>query len=195
VQRRKKDRWLILALVAPLGLLTVSYYLGWLGADAIGAFTRWTGRVALLLLLLSLVPTALRSLKLGRGAVRWRRVLGLSAFAYAVGHLAVYSVLDYGLDIGLLVASILRSRFIWIGALALLILVPLAVTSTSRWQRRLGKRWRRLHRFTYASALLACLHYLYRFKEIRALPVVALALLGVLLVARIPGWLRRSRAS
>jgi len=118
--------------------------------------------------------------------------IGIRVCAWA---LVVYSVLDYRLDIGLLVISVGRSRFIWIGALAFLILLPLAVTSTNRWQLWLGPWWGRLHRLGYASALLACLHYLFRYKEIRTLPLLALALLSALLIVRITRWVRRSFAS
>ena len=174
------------AALTPLVVLVWMYWQGQLGPDPIGEAIRRSGRYALILLLLSLVPTALRLVTGYRGALRVRRALGLYAFMYAGLHFLAFAGLDYGFELDLLLQAMFEGRRIPVGAAALALLIPLAVTSTTGWIKRLGKNWRRLHRLVYLAAGLAVLHYVWTFKETRTAPIVAGAVLLVLLVVRIP---------
>lgn len=174
------------AALIPLIALGWKYWQGQLGPDPVGEAVRRSGRYALILLLLSLVPTALRLVTGYRGALRVRRALGLYSFMYASLHFLVFAGLDYGFEFDLILQAMFEGRRIPVGAAALALLIPLAITSTTGWIKRLGKNWRRLHRLVYLAAGLAVLHYVWTFKELRAAPIVAGAALLVLLVARIP---------
>lgn len=133
---------------------------GGLGFNPVDTVVRTTGKAALALLVASLCCTPLYRVFGLRSALTVRRGLGLWAFAYAVGHLAAFAGLDYGFDVGFIVADGLPKKpYIVVGALALGCLLPLAATSTRRWQRRLGRRWTRLHRLVYPAAVLAAVHF------------------------------------
>jgi len=187
---RRYLRWLrVLIHVGALAPLAVLGWMAWrdqLGPVPVAAATRLLGRYALTLLLLSLVPTAVRILT-GFGAlVRFRRTLGLYAFLYALLHFLAFAGLDYGFDLSLLVTVISESSREIVGLGALLILGVLAVTSLRSLVRRLGRYWRPLHRLVYAAAALVVLHYVWNYKELRAWPTAAGAVLLLLLVVRLP---------
>jgi sulfoxide reductase heme-binding subunit YedZ len=105
---------------------------------------------------------------------------------YAAVHLLIYIGLDYGFDFELILQAFRDGRLVWVGLGSFLILVPLAATSTAGWMKRLGKNWKRLHRLVYLSAGLAVLHYSWRFKELRAIPLLVGAMLVLLLIVRLP---------
>lgn len=123
-----------------------------------------TGRVALILLVLSLACSPANLILGWRWALRHRRTLGLYAFAYAAVHLLVLVALDYGFALRLLRADLSGKPFIWIGAASLLILAALAATSFPVWKKRLGKNWKRLHRLAYLAALLVIVHFFWARK-------------------------------
>jgi sulfoxide reductase heme-binding subunit YedZ len=148
--------------------------------------TRRTGRIALVFLMLSLVPTVFARATGYRQALRIRRALGLYSFMYAAVHFLTYVGLDYRFNLRLVLEAIRVGRLVWVGLGAFVIMVPLAVTSTRGWIRRLGKNWKRLHRSAYVAAALAVLHYSWRFKELRTAPLLVGAALLILLVARLP---------
>jgi sulfoxide reductase heme-binding subunit YedZ len=177
--------------LAPLIWLAWGWWGAGLGPDPVGTAVRRTGRYALVFLLLSLLPSLLASIFHVRGARRYRRMLGLYAFFYAALHLLAYVGADYAFDLGLLWRAIPESPFVIAGLAAFVILLPLAITSTRGWQRRLGRNWRRLHRAAYVAAALAVVHYAWVFKELRAMPLVAGVALLIMLVARIPAMNRR----
>ena len=166
--------------------LVWGYLTGNLGPDPVGAATRWSGRFALAFLLLSLMPTAVRILTGVAAHPRVRRALGLYSAKFAALHLLVYAGLDFGFDLPLLFSSVRGDRFVLVGAAALVILLVLAATSTDGAVRRLGRNWRRLHRLTYVAGVLVVVHYAWTFKELRTTPTVVAAVLGLLLVLRIP---------
>jgi sulfoxide reductase heme-binding subunit YedZ len=190
VLRAPKLSWLRVAVhvgaLLPLATLLWAAQQHRLGPDPVGEAILRTGRYALALLLLSLLPTAIRLASGWARALRVRRALGLYAFLYGVLHLAIYAGLDYRLDAGLLLQAVREGRSVQVGLAALLILVPLAATSTRGWVRRLGPNWRRLHRLVYLAAALAVLHYAWKFKELRREPLVAAASLALLLLLRLP---------
>jgi sulfoxide reductase heme-binding subunit YedZ len=129
-----------------------------LGADPGEAVTQYLGEWGLRLLLLTLAISPLHRRLHWRGAIRWRRILGLFAFGYLLLHALAYAGLLAEFDLDLVIDDLVRRPYITVGALALLLLTPLAVTSTRAWQRRLGRDWRRLHRLVYAAAVLGLLH-------------------------------------
>ncbi len=131
---------------------------GWLGAslgaDPVKKLEHEFGKTALNLLLMTLLVTPVRQLAGLPHVVRLRRMLGLFAFFYVVLHFTVYVVLDLELNFRTLFADIAKRPYITIGFVALLLLIPLAVTSTNRMMRRLGRRWQKLHRLIYVIAIL-----------------------------------------
>ena len=186
--RPLKVSWLtivthIIAL-APLVALLWAFWQRRLGPDLIGEATRRTGRYALFFLMLSLTPTVISRLSGWKKVLRVRRTLGLYAFMYVAIHLFMHVGLDYGFDLGLFIETLPESPFILAGLAAWLILVPLAITSTTGWVRRLGRNWARLHRLVYLAGALAVIHYAWHFKELRIQPLLVGIALALLLLAR-----------
>jgi sulfoxide reductase heme-binding subunit YedZ len=157
-----------------------------LTANPIQTITFRTGKAALLLLVLSLACTPLNSAFGLRLALKWRRPLGLYAFMYAALHFLTFTVLDYGLDPLLLKEAIFEKRYALVGFAAFSLLVPLAITSTRGWMKRLGKRWKRLHQAVYIAGLLVIVHYLWLVKSDRREPLLWGAVIALLLVLRLP---------
>jgi methionine sulfoxide reductase heme-binding subunit len=186
----RKTLWLKLGVhvvaLTPLALLLWAAWHKQLGPDLIGEATRRAGRYALAGLLLSLLPTTVRVLSGWPGLLRVRRILGLYAVFYALIHFAIFLGLDYALDLGLALQGVRQSPFVLAGGAALLLLLPLAVTSTDGWIRRLGRTWRHLHRLTYLAAALAVLHYAWNFKDTRKTPLLVGGALLILLLLRLP---------
>lgn len=159
---------------------------GGLGANPIERILNDTGWWTLALLLASLVPTPIRILTSWGGAVRWRRMVGLFAFGYAVLHFATYALLDQTLDLPAIVEDIAKRPFIAVGFAALVLLVPLAVTSNDRAVRRLGfVRWQRWHRLVYVSSVLGVIHFVWRVKADLREPLLFASALAVLLGIRV----------
>jgi sulfoxide reductase heme-binding subunit YedZ len=194
---RQRLAWWAAALgcVAPAGLLVLDLALGRLGANPIEAALNRLGFWTLAFLAASLVPTPLHALAGVGWPLRLRRLLGVTAFGYAALHFLWYLVVDQTLDVGLVAVDVAKRPFITVGFAALLLLLPLAVTSTDGWVRRLGFRaWKRLHRLAYAAALLGVVHFLWRVKADRQKPAVFAAVVGALLLARLLPWPRRRTA-
>jgi sulfoxide reductase heme-binding subunit YedZ len=180
------------ACMAPGAVLVVRVARDALGANPIEAATHFSGTWALRFLLVTLAVTPLRRLGGWHSLVAYRRMLGLTAFAYASVHFSIWAVLDLGLEFGAIVDDVRERPFVTAGFSAFVLLIPLAVTSTRRWMRRLGRRWVWLHRTVYVAAVLAVVHYLWLVKADLREPLVYAAILGMLLAARLPG-LRRFR--
>ena len=144
----------------PASFLGIDWYRGALGANPIEFFLRATGVLTLIFVLITLAVTPLRKIFSWNGLIKYRRMLGLFAFFYASLHLVTYSIFDKGLDVGAIVGDVIQRPFIAVGMAAFLMLVPLAVTSTNGWVKRLGgKRWAKLHRLTYVIAVLGVVHF------------------------------------
>lgn len=135
-----------------------------LGANPIEELLHELGLWGLKFLLLTLTITPLRRWTGWNWLNRFRRMLGLFAFFYVVLHFVVYAYLDQGLDMAAIVEDVLKRPYITLGMAALLMLVPLAVTSTKGMMRRLGKRWQKLHRLVYVIAIAAVWHYYWQVK-------------------------------
>lgn len=163
-----------------------------LGPNPIREMLHVTGKTSLNLLLITLLASPLRKLT---GQLRWqrpRRMLGLFAFAYALLHFLIYAILELDLDFSDLAREITRRPFIIVGSIALLAMIPLAVTSTDRMMRRLGRRWTALHRLIYPIAILGVWHYYWQVKADLTLPLLYAGALALLLGFR---YLQRSRAA
>ena len=162
-----------------------------LGPDPVATIEHTLGLWALRLLLLTLAITPLRQISGQAALLRFRRMLGLYAFAYASLHLGAYLVLDLRGWWTLVFEEIAERPYITVGLAAWLLLVPLAVTSTRGWMRRLGRNWGRLHRAVYAVAVLAVLHFWWIVKSDYREPLLYAAILTALLGWRV--WKRLSR--
>jgi sulfoxide reductase heme-binding subunit YedZ len=164
-----------------------------LGANPVETIQDTTGIWALRFVLITLCITPLRWITGQAWPLQFRRMLGLFAFAYAALHFTNYLLLDRALDFGEIVPDIVKRPFITIGFVALLALVPLAITSTAGWRRRLGPRWQRLHRLIYPVGVLACWHFWWQVKKDFTEPLVYCAILAALLGMRLWRRWRRKR--
>jgi methionine sulfoxide reductase heme-binding subunit len=189
-RRQSRLRWLRLLThalcAAPFLLLLWDGWRGGLTVNPIQEITLRTGKTALVLLVLSLACTPLNRLLGWRWTVPLRRPLGLWGFFYVTLHLLTFVVVDYGLDAGLIWQAVVEKRYVLAGAGAFLLLLPLALTSTRGWMRRLGRNWTRLHRLIYLALPLAVLHYVWLVKADRREPLLYGAAVLLLLVLRIP---------
>ena len=181
------------ACLAPLAAL-----LRWVGADDLTAnpisfITNWLGDWTLRILLASLATTPLRILFRWSWPVTLRRLLGLFAFFYAALHFSVWLILDHYFAWAQMGADILKRPYITVGMTALVLMLPLAATSTAGAIRRLGgARWQWLHRLVYVIGLCAILHYLWLAKKANPDPYYYAAIFGVLMAIRAWDWLRRA---
>jgi sulfoxide reductase heme-binding subunit YedZ len=162
------------------GLLGLS-----LGADPVKYMLHACGLWALRFLFITLCMTPLRDATHSVFWLRFRRMLGLFAFFYVVLHLTVYLLLDQAGQIGALWQDILKRPYITIGMLGFLMLIPLAVTSTAKMQRRLGRRWIMLHRLIYVVSVLGVWHFWWQVKKDIREPLVYACILAVLLGYRL----------
>ena len=169
----------------PLARLVVLGFASDLGANPIEAITHQTGLWALILLLVSLAITPLRRITGVQWVIQYRRMLGLFAFFYAVLHMLTYVWLDQFFNWHAMLKDIAKRPFITMGSAAFLTLVPLALTSTQGAIRRLGRRWRQLHRLVYFSAAAAVIHFVWLVKKDIREPMIYAAVLALLLGYRV----------
>jgi sulfoxide reductase heme-binding subunit YedZ len=181
--------WMVCGLFSWLGFSA--------GVDPVKFLELENGKTALNFIILTLMITPVRQIAGLTHLVRLRRMIGLFAFVYALLHFTVYVVLDLDLNWHVVGADIVKRPYITVGFTALVLLVPLAVTSTNRMMRRLGRRWSRLHRLVYLIALLGLWHFYWQEKiDVREPRLYALVL-AILLGYRFArsAWLRRLLAS
>lgn len=183
------------AATMPLVLLVARAFTGGLGANPIDEVTDETGTWTLRFLLLTLAVTPLRRLTGWNEVIGLRRMLGLFAFFYATLHFCTYLVLDQFFAFDLIVKDVAKRPFITAGFTGFVLMVPLAVTSTARWIRRLGGlRWQRLHRLAYVSAAAGVVHYYWLVKADTTRPLRYAVVLAVLLGLRV-AWSWQSRTA
>lgn len=170
-----------LAAMTPFLFLVWALFAGELGPNPIDILTDNTGTLAIRMLLISLSLTPLRYLLKQTWPLRFRRMLGLFAFFYVTLHVSIYMVLDQQLDVSLIWDDLAERPYILAGTTAFLLLLPLAVTSTRKMVRRLGKRWVLLHRAVYLASTAAVVHYVWLAKGDLIEPFVYLGILMLLL--------------
>ncbi len=172
-----------------VGLCPAAWYFyqaatGGLGFNPVKEFEHLLGIWALRLIIATLVVTPLRDL-LGINWMRYRRALGLLAFYYVLMHFSVYLLLDLQLNFGAVGGDIARRPYITIGFAALILLIPLAVTSNNWSIRKLGQGWTKLHKLIYLIAIGGAIHYVLAVKSVTLAPFVHIALIGLLLFYRL----------
>jgi sulfoxide reductase heme-binding subunit YedZ len=195
MQKRIAKALVFVIALVPVALLVRAFLSDRLGANPAETIQLTTGRWALKFLLISLAVTPIRRLTGWNIVIQYRRMLGLFAFFYATLHFASYWAFDLSFAWAAMVGDILKRPFIALGFTAFLLLVPLALTSTKGWIRRLGRKWTLLHRLAYVAAICAVIHFAWKVKVFTGDPVLYAVLLVVLLGFRLLWFLRRSRKS
>jgi methionine sulfoxide reductase heme-binding subunit len=187
---RLRKNWLRILVhagaLSPLVLLIWDYFHFNLTANPIQEVTFRTGRYTLVLLILSLTCTPVNLLFGYKPILRVRRTLGLYAFMYAGFHFLIFVGLDYGFDWNLISEGIFEKRYALVGFAAFIILLSLAITSTKGWQRRLGRRWKHLHRLVYLAGMLAIVHFVWLVKSDFRRPLLFGLAVTLLLLVRVP---------
>lgn len=180
---RRVPTWVVYVLLAvPAPWLFYLGLTGGLGVEPIKALEHEYGELALKLLVVGLAITPLRRL-VGLNLLKFRRAVGLMSFFYVAAHLLVWLVLDVQ-QLSLIWADIVKRPYITVGMAAFLLMIPLAVTSTNGWVRRLGARWKQLHKLTYLVAGLGALHFVLLAKGLQIEPLVYLVIILALLALR-----------
>jgi len=181
-----------LALLAPFLLMAYQAAFGGLSANPIEDVLDRSGRWGLRILLLSLAVTPLSRLKGWKVVMRFRRMVGLFAFFYLALHFLIYLGLDRFFSLQDILEDVTVRPFITVGFTSLMLLVPLATTSTKKMIKRLGaKRWTQLHRLVYFAAIGGVVHYIWAVKLDTREPVIYAVILAVLLALRIPMWIEQ----
>lgn len=195
-----RNRW-VKVLVFVLCLVPVAW-LGWRGwrqdlsANPIEFITRYTGDWTLRFLVFTLAITPLRKLLGLPDLIKFRRMLGLYAFFYGCLHFTTYIWLDKFFDVGEMLHDVVKRPFITAGFTAFVLMIPLAITSTTGWIRRMGgKRWQMLHRLVYVSAIAGSVHYYWLVKSAITRPVFYMSLVALALAIRAGYWLRARHAA
>ncbi len=177
----------------PAAWIGAGLFLGWLGVNPIEKVTHVTGLTTLILLLITLAVTPTRRMTRWNPVIQLRRPLGLFAFFYASLHFSIWMALDLSFQLSWIWEDIIERPYITVGFMGFVLLIPLAITSTKGWIRRLSHRWTTLHRLIYATAALGVIHFYWLVKADTRLPILLGTILAVLLVTRIPIWLRKKR--
>ena len=178
--------------LVPFARLVSGFLTDDLTANPIEFITRQTGYWALVLLVASLAVTPIRRLTGWNDIIKLRRLIGLLAFFYATLHLVTWIVLDKFFDLDIMIEDVVKRRFITIGMLTWVILVPLALTSTKNSIRSLGRRWQTLHRLAYVAGITGVIHFWWLVKADVFEPQMFAAVLAVLFGVRI-WWTWRTR--
>ena len=185
---------LVLVCLIPLGGLTWRALGHGLGANPVEFIQLTTGRWTLRFLVFTLCITPFRKLLNLPDLIRFRRMLGLFAFFYVCLHFLTYLGPDQSFDLGAMWKDVAKRPFITVGFLGFLLLVPLAITSTAGWIRRLGgRRWRILHRVIYFAAIAGVIHFYWKVKSDVRSPLFYGSLVAILLLWRLGDWLSRRR--
>jgi len=182
--------------LTPIAALLLRAWRGELGANPISQVLNQLGLVALIFLVAALTCTPLKTLFGWTWPLRLRRMLGLFGFVYAALHVSTYVGVDQFFDWQAIVADILKRPFIFVGFATFVLLIPLAVTSTAAWVKRLGyARWKQIHRLAYVASLLGVLHFTWRVKKDVSEPLTYALVIGILLLVRVVAVLYARRAA
>jgi sulfoxide reductase heme-binding subunit YedZ len=196
-QNLRFAKWLVLVNAAvPATLLGWDVWQHKLGANPVNFAILTTGLMALIFLLLTLLVTPLRKISGWNWIISFRRTLGLYAFFYACLHFLIFFSLDRGFSVSGTLLEMVKRKYLIVGGTGLLLMVPLAVTSTNAMIKRLGgKRWRALHRLAYVAATAGVIHYKMQAKADVRQPLAFMAVLAVLLGYRLVTYWRRPAAA
>ncbi|MGE3273938.1 MAG: sulfite oxidase heme-binding subunit YedZ [Vicinamibacterales bacterium] len=193
--RRVLKPAVFLAALGPFGWLVYGALFGDLGVNPVETITNTTGLWTLRLLVVTILITPLRWLTGWNLLIRFRRMVGLFAFFYGTLHFMTYFVLDQSLMFDGLWEDVVKRPYITVGFTAFVLMIPLAITSTQGWIRRMGgKKWNLLHRLVYVSAVLGVLHYVWKVKVDEPTPYIYGAIVAVLLAARVWKWALRRQS-
>ena len=183
--RRAKAIAFVLCLL-PFTILVYNVLASSIPGDPVEVMTEVTGQWALRFLLLTLAVTPLRRLFNIPDLIKFRRMLGLYSFFYAFCHLLIYIIFDQFFDWAEILGDILERKYIFAGMLALVLMIPLAITSTNGWVKRLGgKRWQKLHKLVYLIGVAAVTHFIWLVKADYTQPAIYALILTILLVYRL----------
>ncbi len=183
-----------LAALTPVLLLARALYTGNLGVNPAETLQLETGIWTLRFLIITLAVTPVRRVTGWHRVIQFRRMLGLFAFFYGTLHFLTYLALDQFFSLQGMLADVVKRPFITAGFVAFVAMLPLAVTSTKGWIRRLGRRWQVLHRLVYVAAVAGAIHYLWKVKVIAGSPVYYAAIVGILLAFRLAWTARKSHS-
>ncbi len=176
--------WLLITVPAAWAIFAL--FTGRLGAEPVEALEHFTGEWTLRILACCLAITPLFRLTGWGWLVKHRRLLGVAAFCWASMHLLVYVGIDKFFDMSDIIEDVSKHLYVTVGMLAFVLMIPLAATSTDAAIKRLGgKKWKQLHRLVYIAAIAGCIHFLWAVKSDRSEPLVYLAIILALLMARL----------
>jgi sulfoxide reductase heme-binding subunit YedZ len=184
---------IFLAALVPLERLVWKFFHDALGANPVEVITHSTGDWTLILIMVTLSITPLRKWTKQYWLIGVRRMIGLFAFFYGCLHFTTYLWLDKFFDVHEMIKDVYKRPFITAGFTAFVLMIPLALTSTQGWIRRLGKNWQRLHRLIYVTAIAGVVHYIWLVKADLRKPLQYAFVLSVLLIYRIVVWLTPER--
>jgi sulfoxide reductase heme-binding subunit YedZ len=192
---RINNPWLKITLLCLLPLLGIIVDIAFdnLGPDPIQTLHIRLGDWSMRFLWLTLLVTPVQTITKWRGMADYRQMLGLYAFFYATLHVMVYLLIDHGLMWRIIVIDILESSYIWFGLIAYLIIIALAITSPKWAKKRMGKQWKKLHRFIYIASLAVIIHYYWQLKGNMAEPLFYLIIISLLLAFRVAQWFKNRK--
>lgn len=189
-KKKNKTLWLKrlthIGSLAPFVILVIAFFTNNLTINPIQEATLRTGKTAIIILILSLAITPIISLTKYHALAPTRRLLGLYSFGYAFIHVLIFFGVDYGFNWSVVFRTMFEKQYTLVGGLTFTLMVPLAITSTKGWQKRLGKRWKKLHKLAYLIGPLAVLHYIWVVKADLRVPLTFGAIVLVLFVLRFP---------
>ena len=171
--------------LSPLAWQVWAFVTGHLEAEPVKGMEHFTGKTAIIILLITLSVTPIRRITHWNGIIKVRRLIGLFAFFYALIHFLIFLTFDLEWNFGQLAHEVVERPWITVGFSALVFLAVLAITSPQAMVRKLGKKWTTLHRVIYPAAGLAVLHFIWSQKKDISEPLVYLTILAVLLLARL----------
>jgi sulfoxide reductase heme-binding subunit YedZ len=182
-----------LTCLTPFVWLVIRTLTGRLGINPVEDLELTTGIWALRFLVITLAVTPVRRITRWNRVIQYRRMFGLFTFFYVCVHFAIYIGIDQFFAFGSILKDVAKRPFITMGFTAFVLMIPLALTSTKGWIRRLGRRWQALHRLIYISAVCAAIHYLWKVKVMIGSPVYYAMVIGLLLGFRILWQLRSAK--
>ncbi len=169
----------------PLYIILYQIIYDQLGPEPVDRIINHFGEWTIIFILLTLAMTPLRKITKSLKWIKFRRMLGLFAFFYASIHMLSYVGLDYRFDLDPLINDVLKKKFIFIGFSAWLLLIPLAITSSDKMIKILGKNWKKLHKLIYVISIFGTLHFIWLSKTIFFKPLIFLIILIILMLFRI----------